>query len=174
MVEIFSVKTSEDVEVTKTLFAEFDSFLKEQLVEDQKSPWVIKYWQKLDKEVKSLPGKYADPGGCILIANYKNKHAGCVGLLEESSEVGIMKRLYVRPEFQGFGIGKDLVRAITKHAGKKNYKIIQLHTNLLLKAAINLYKSLGFEKISHNREYPEEIKDLIVHMELKLGTRDKE
>ena len=27
---------------------------------------------------------------------------------------------------------------------------------------------LSFEEVSHNREYPEEIKDLIVHMELKL------
>ena len=168
MLEIFPVETNGNFEVAKTLFAEFDSFLRKQLVEYQKFPWAIKYWQNLDKEVNGLPGKYADPGGCILIASYKNMHAGCVGLLEESSEVGIMKRLDVRPEFRGFGIGKDLVRAITKHAGKKGYKIIQLHTNLLLKAAINLYKSLGFEKISHNKEYPAEIKDLIVHMELKL------
>ena len=168
MLKFFPVETDEDIEIAKTLFAEVDSFLKEQLYEYDNFPWMVKYWQSCKEEVKGLPGKYADPGSCILIANYKNKYAGCVGLLEESSEVGIMKRLYVRPEFRGFGIGKDLVRTIIEHASKKDYKIIQLHTNLLLNAAINLYKSLGFEKVSHNREYPEEIKDLIVHMELKL------
>lgn len=168
MLNIFPVKTNEDVEVAKTLFAEFDSFLKKQLAEYQKFPWAIKYWQNLDKEVKGLPGNYAFPKGCILIANYKNKTAGCVGLLEESSEVSIMKRLYVREEFRGLGIGKSLVKTIIKHARNVGYKSMCLHTNLLLNPAINLYKSLSFEEVSHNREYPEEIKDLIVHMELKL------
>ncbi len=169
MLKIYPAKTGEDIEISQTLFAEFDKFLKEQLVEYQKFPWAIKYWQNLDKEVNGLPGKYADSGGCILIANYKNKHAGCVGLLEESSEVGIMKRLYVREEFRGLGIGKSLVKTIIKHARNVGYQSICLHTNLLLNPAINLYKSLSFEEVSHNREYPEEIKDLIVHMELKLA-----
>jgi GNAT superfamily N-acetyltransferase len=169
MLKIYPVKTKEDIEIAKILFAEFDSFLKKQLVEYQKFPWAIKYWQNLDKEVKGLPGNYASPKGCILIANYKNKPAGCVGLLEESSEVGIMKRLYVREKFRGLGIGKSLVKTIIKHARNVGYKSMCLHTNLLLNPAINLYKSLGFEEVSHNREYPEEIKDLIVHMELKLA-----
>lgn len=168
MLKIFPAKTDRDIEVVKTLFAEFDSFLKKQLVEYHKFPWAIKYWQNLDEEVKGLPGNYASPKGCILIANYKNKTAGCVGLLEENNEVGIMKRLYVRPEFRGSGIGKSLAKTIIEHSRLSSYKVICLHTNLLLNAAINLYKSLGFEEISHNRKYPDEIKDLIVHMELKL------
>ncbi len=169
MLEIYPAETEKDIEIAKMLFSEFDSFLKEQLVEYQKFPWAIKYWQNLDKEVKGLPGNYASPKGCILIANYKNKTAGCVGLLAESSEVSIMKRLYVRPEFRGLGIGKSLVKMIIKHARLSSYKVMCLHTNLLLNSALNLYKSLGFEEVSHNREYPEEIKDLIVHMELKLA-----
>jgi len=169
MLRIFLAEADEDVEVAKTLFAEFDSFLKKQLVEYQKFPWAIKYWQNLDKEVKGLPGNYAFPKGCILIANYKNNTAGCVGLLAESSEVSIMKRLYVREEFRGLGIGKSLVKTIIKHARNVGYKSMCLHTNLLLNPAINLYKSLSFEEVSHNREYPAEIKDLIVHMELKLA-----
>jgi GNAT superfamily N-acetyltransferase len=169
MLKIYPVKTDKDIETAKMLFAEFDSFLKKQLVEYQKFPWAIKYWQNLGEEVNGLPGKYAKPHGCILIANYKNKPSGCVGLLRESSEVSIMKRLYVREGFRGLGIGKSLVKTIIKHAHNKGYKIMRLHTNLLLNTAINLYKSLGFEEVSHNREYPKEIKDLIVHMELKLA-----
>ena len=161
MVEIYSVKTNDDVEVAKTLFAEFDSFLKKQLAEYQKFPWAIKYWQNLDKEVKGLPGNYAFPKGCILIANYKNKTAGCVGLLGESGKVSAMKRLYVREEFRGLGIGKSLVKTIIEHARLSSYKVMCLHTNLLLNIAINLYKSLGFEEVSHNsKEYPEEGKGL--------------
>jgi len=168
MLEIFPVKTDEDIEIARELFAECDGFLQEQLSEYDSFSWMAKHWQNCKEEVSGLPGKYSEPHGCILVANYKNKPAGCVGLLAESSEISIMKRLYVRPEFRGFGIGKDLVRTITEHACKKDYESIQLHTYSLLNPAINLYKSLGFEEVSHNRKYPEEIKDLIVHMELKL------
>ena len=65
-------------------------------------------------------------------------------------------------------IGKSLVKKIIKHAHLNSYKVMCLHTNLLLNPAINLYKSLGFEEVSHNREYPAEIKEVLVHMELKL------
>ena len=168
MLRILPVKTDEDIEIAKILFSESNSFVRGLLSKYDDFPWAIEYWQTRKEEVSELPGKYSQQRACILIARHKGKPAGCVGLLEESSEASLMTYLYVRDEFRGLGIGKDLVRAITEHAGKKNYKIIQLHTNLLLKAAINLYKSLGFEKISHNKEYPEEIKDLIIHMELKL------
>lgn len=168
MLNIFPVKTDEEVEVAKTLFAEFDGFLKKLLHEYNDFPWAIEYWQNLAEEIKGLPGRFSQPHGCILIANYKNKPAGCVGLLRESSEVSIMKRLYVKERFRGLGIGKSLVKTIIEHARVCGYKIMCLHTNLLLDTAINLYKSQGFEEVSHNKQYPDQIKDLIVHMELKL------
>ncbi len=168
MLKIYPAKTGEDIEIAQTLFAEFDSFLKEQLYEYNNFPWMVKYWQSCKEEVKGLPGKYGQPRGCILIANYKNKPAGCVGLLEESSEVSIMKRLYVREEFRGLGIGKSLVKTIIEHARNRGYKIIRIHTNTLLDIAINLYKAIGFEETAHDKKYPDEIEDLIVHMELKL------
>lgn len=168
MLKIYPAETEKDIEIAKVLFSESDSFVRELFHEYDDFPWAVKYWESRKEEVSRLPGKYDQPRACILIARYKDKTAGCVGLLEQSREVSIMTYLYVREEFRGLGIGKDLVRTITEHASKKGYKTLQLHTNLFLNAAINLYKSLGFYEVSHNREYPEEIKDLIVHMELKL------
>lgn len=168
MVKIFAVKTNEHIEIAKELFSEFDSFIKERLYEYDNFPWMVEYWQSCKEEISGLLGKYAESHACILIANYKNKPAGCVGLLAESSDVGIMRRLYVRPEFRGFGIGKGLIKIIIEHARNIGYKSMCLHTNLYLKPAIKLYKSLGFEEVRHNSEYPAEIKDLIVNMELKL------
>jgi GNAT superfamily N-acetyltransferase len=172
MLKIYPVETEKDIEIAKNLFSEFDDFLKEQLREYNNFPWAVKYWQSLEEEVKGLPGRYATPSGCILIAEYNNKHAGCVGLVEENSEVCIMKRLYVRQEFRGLGIGKSLVGAIIECAHIKDYEIMRLHTNLLLNIAISLYKKIGFKKIAHNKRYPDQIKDLIIHMELKLTESD--
>ncbi len=173
MLKIFPVETEKDIEIAKNLFSEFDDFLKGQLHEYNNFPWAVKYWQSHKEKIQGLPGKYAEPRGCILIADYKNKHAGCVGLIEESSEVCLMKRLYVREEFRGLGIGKGLVKTIIECARTKDYKIMWLHTNLLLKLAIDLYEKMGFKKTAHNKKYPDEIKDLIIHMKLKLeGTNN--
>ena len=168
MLKILPVETNEDIEIAKMLFSESNSLMQRLLSEYNGFPWAIQYWQSRKEEVSSLPGKYGQPRACILIAMYKDEPAGCVGLLEESCEVGIMTYLYVRDKFRGLGIGKSLVKTIIEHACLNNYNVISLHTNLLLNLAINLYKSLGFEEASHNRQYPEEIKDLIINMELKL------
>ncbi len=168
MLEIFPVKTDEDIEIAKILFSESNSFVRGLLSEYDDFPWATQYWQSRKEEVSGLPGKYDQPRACILIARHNEEPAGCVGLLEENGEVSIMTYLYVREGFRGLGIGKSLVNTIIEHARSAGYKSMCLHTNLLLNPAINLYKSLDFEEINHNREYPVEIKDLIVHMELKL------
>lgn len=168
MLKIYPVKTNNGIEIAKVLFSESNSFAQGILSEYDDFPWAVKYWQSREEDVSELPGKYGHPRACILIAEYKDKSAGCVGLLEENLEVSIMTYLYVREEFRGLGIGKSLVKTIIKHANNAGYNRMCLHTNLLLTPAINLYKSLGFNEVSQNRDYPAEIKDLIVDMELEL------
>ena len=150
MLQIYPVETNEDIEVAKELFTEFDDFLKEQLREYESFPWMTKHWLNCKEEVDGLAGKYLKPRCCILIAEYNSQAVGCVGLLEENGEVGMMKRLYVKEEFRGLGIGKGLVKTIVEYARNKNYKVMRILTNLYLKAAINLYKSRGFEKVNHD------------------------
>ncbi|MCK4913746.1 MAG: GNAT family N-acetyltransferase [Planctomycetes bacterium] len=168
MIEIVLAETDEDIEVAKNLFSKSNNFVKNVLQEYNDFPWAVKYWQSCKEEVSQLPGKYGQPRACILIAMYKDSPTGCVGLLEGNGEVSIMTHLYVKEGFRGLGIGKSLVKTIIEYACLNNYKVMRLHTNLLLNVAINLYKSLGFEEVSHDRQYPEEVKDLIVNMELKL------
>ena len=119
------VKTDEDIKIAKILFSESNSFARGILSEYDNFPWAIQYWQSRKEEVSGLPGKYGQPRACILIARDKDKPAGCVGLLEESSEVSILTYLYVRDEFRGLGIGKSLVQAIVEHARLSNYRIMR-------------------------------------------------
>ena len=58
-------------------------------------------FQGFSRELAGLPGDYASPGGCILLAEVAGGYAGCVALRLLQDKICEMKRLYVIPEYQG-------------------------------------------------------------------------
>ena len=61
-------------------------------------------YQGNEAEFANLPGKYAAPKGCILLADHDGDIEGCIALREVSADICEMKRLYVKPH--GTGIAK--------------------------------------------------------------------
>ena len=101
MLEIYPVETDEDLEQVRILFQEYADYLKDVLSEYLTLPWFIDYLKGFEKEVANLPGGYAPPTGCLLLAKYQDEAAGCVAFRKLSEGVCKGKRLYVRPEFRG-------------------------------------------------------------------------
>ena len=103
-------------------------------------------FQGFAEELATLPGRYAPPGGEILLARDETGAAiGCIALrpLEDEAAAEI-KRLYVRPAGRGKGVGRLLVEAALALAREIGYREVRLDTLPQMEAAIALYRSLGF------------------------------
>lgn len=125
-------------------------------------------FQSFDQELEGLPGDYALPEGRLLVATHDGAPAGCVALHGLTHEICEMKRLYVRPQFRGKGLGRILAERIIADARQIGYRQLRLDTvEPMMPAAVALYRQLGFRDIAPYRENPIEG---ALYMELILGS----
>jgi putative acetyltransferase len=106
-------------------------------------------FQSFDQELATLPGEYAPPAGRLLIAEYEGQLAGCVALHPLQDGVCEMKRLYLRPQFRGKGLGRVLTDRILAEARQIGYRRIRLDTvEPVMKDAVAMYRKIGFREIT--------------------------
>jgi ribosomal protein S18 acetylase RimI-like enzyme len=108
-------------------------------------------FQNFESELAALPGDYASPKGRLLLAYVDGELAGC-GAVRALPDVDYanaceMKRLYVRPAFRRFGLGRMLAQALLDAARGAGYSVLLLDTLDDMEAARGMYTSLGFEEV---------------------------
>jgi len=101
-------------------------------------------FQDYEKELDELPGEYTPPAGRLLLALEGHLAVGCIALRKLDQKTCEMKRMYVRPEYRGRGIGRRLAEILIDEARKIGYTTMKLDSIATMKAAITLYRSLGF------------------------------
>lgn len=137
LMHLIQAETPEQVEQARGLYKEYEAWLKLDLC-----------FQNFEKELAELPGAYAPPSGRLLLGFEDGKLAGCVALRKLADDVCEMKRLFVRPDFQGRGLGRQLIDSILNEARAIGYRKMRLDTlPAQMGKAIALYGSLGFKEI---------------------------
>jgi ribosomal protein S18 acetylase RimI-like enzyme len=143
-VDFERAETPEQIAKVRELFLEYANSLAFSLC-----------FQSFDQEVASLPGDYAPPEGLLLLATRNGDPAGCVALHKLEADICEMKRLYVRPQYRGKGLGRELSEKIITEARQLGYRKLRLDTvEPVMKTAVAMYHQLGFREISPYRDNP--------------------
>lgn len=142
--KIFPAESPEHISQARELFAEYAQSLGFSLC-----------FQNFDKELDGLPGKYAPPDGRLLLAECNLQLSGCVALRKIEVNICEMKRLFLRPQFRGRGVGRTLADAIIAEARTIGYTRMRLDTvEPVMKDAVAMYRRLGFREIAPYCENP--------------------
>ncbi|MGC1789070.1 MAG: GNAT family N-acetyltransferase [Terriglobales bacterium] len=154
-IDLFQATLPEHIEEVRSLFLEYASSLGFSLC-----------FQSFDEELKSLPGAYGPPSGRLLLARSADHAAGCIALRPLQPGICEMKRLYVRAEDRGRGLGQILVDRLIADARAIGYKRMRLDTvGSAMQDAIALYRRMGFKEIAPYSSIPI---DSALWMELML------
>ena len=117
-------------------------------------------FQGFAEELATLPGAYAPPRGCLLLAGPREAANACVALRPlpdadpPDGRVGEVKRLYVRPEARGRALGESLARTLLDAARGAGYRELKLDTLDWMSDARRLYARLGFRECAAYYDNP--------------------
>jgi putative acetyltransferase len=139
-ISVIPARTDSELDHVRTLFLDY-----------QRSLSIDLCFQDFDNEVRNLPGTYAEPDGVLLLASVDGAPAGCCAfrplITSDHPNACEMKRLFVRPAFRGFGLGRRLVEHTMTCAQLTGYSNMLLDTLSDMEAARALYQEAGFVEI---------------------------
>ena len=154
MIDIINAIHEDELEMIKELFVDYYDWLGGE-----------KQLPDFEVELTGLPGDYEEPSGRLLLALEDDWPVGCIALREVEQGTGEIKRLYVRDDYKGKGIGKTLIVRIIEEAKRVGYKNIRLDTAIFMKQAVHLFHAYGFRDVN---SADSDINADDLYMELKL------
>jgi GNAT superfamily N-acetyltransferase len=167
-VEIIEAQSDQQMAQAASLIRDFISWCHRRYRE--RRPWLVDSYLQIgdfEEELSSLAQVYAPPGA-LLLALVDARPAGCIALRPLTDGICEMKRLFVRPEHQGLGVGRRLTEALIDLARRRGLTTMRLDTGDLQTEAQALYSSLGFTPIRPYYECPDRLRRHLVFMELAL------
>lgn len=104
-------------------------------------------FQDFRGELAALPGDYVLPHGGLWLAHRAGAAVGCVALRGLAPGVAELKRLYLRPQARGTGLGRLLLEHALREARQRGHLEVRLDVLPEFHAAIRLYEAMGFRDI---------------------------
>lgn len=133
--QIVPVQTAEQLAEVRRLFEEYWT-----------SFGFTPCFQNFDQELAGLPGAYGSPDGLLAVAYADEAAVGCVALRRFDASRCEFKRLYVRPEFRGRGVGRSLLDWVIAEARGAGYREAVGDTMPAMAAALEMYDRAGFQR----------------------------
>lgn len=112
--------------------------------------WITKFFALEAADIKTLenPEQIIADGGVVLFARFDGRIIGTCALLNKGERVFELAKMAVDEAYQGLGAGRLLLNACIEKARAKGARQVTLETNTKLAAAVNMYRSAGFQPAS--------------------------
>ncbi|MBE6053670.1 MAG: GNAT family N-acetyltransferase [Clostridium sartagoforme] len=100
-----------------------------------------------DLDITDISKYYMDNNGDFEVVEFRGNIIGSYGIYKIDEDTCELRKMYLKQNFQGLGLGNIMIENSFKMAKALGYKRITLQTNSLLYKAVKLYKKYGFEEI---------------------------
>ncbi|QHT69971.1 GNAT family N-acetyltransferase [Rhodocytophaga rosea] len=108
-----------------------------------------------DRDLQDIEMSYMHNGGTFeVLENEASEIIGTIALLKIDNTICKLRKMYVRKNERGKGLGSRLLTRIIEKARQSGFSQIILETEHSMKAAINLYKKFGFSAIASQAVSP--------------------
>jgi GNAT superfamily N-acetyltransferase len=126
--------------------------------------------EQLQKDAMRKLQVFYPPQGRLLLVDQDDRVAGVACMHQIREGMGEVKRMYVRDQFRGQGVGRALLDDMISEARKIGYTHLRLDSARFMHAAHSLYRSAGFEEIDPypESEIPEKFQANWIFMEREL------
>lgn len=167
MLYIHQAETDKDRAYIRELFWEYLLWVNNKLNEEFGIDFDVE--QLLEGDMLNLE-KFYPPHGRLLLAMVDDRLAGLACMRRIRDDIGEIKRMYVRKEYRGLGIGRTLMEKLIDEAREIGYPRIRLDSARFMNTAHALYRSNGFYEIDPypESEIPGEFQSHWVFMEKAL------
>ncbi len=125
-------------------------------------------FQGFDAELDQLASMYVPPSGSLILVQSGAGPIGCGAIRRFRGDACEMKRLYIRPQARGRGLGRAIAERLVSRAKALGYARMYLDTLIDMRPAREIYSSLGFRQTAPYYDNP--LRDA-VYMELDLSIR---
>lgn len=106
-------------------------------------------------------------GVAFFVTRCEGNPAGCGGIKLFGTDYGEVKRMYVRPQYRGLGLGKSMLNQLAEFARAQKVHVLRLETGIYQTAAIHLYEGYGFQRRGPFGEYRDD--PLSIYFEKNLS-----
>lgn len=130
--------------------------------------WIKKYFEieKSDLEILSAPEQIEKDGGKVFFALLNEKAIGTCALIKQSKNSFELVKMAVNGDYQGLGVGQELMKACIKYARKEKARVLTLETNSKLESAVRLYEKFGFISVPQEKNSKYSRVDLVMKLNL--------
>lgn len=105
-----------------------------------------------DNDLNDIEAIYISNGGDFIVGVLDSEIVAMGAFKRMSDTIAELKRMRVRPELQGMGIGRGILAMLETSVKEKGYTEIELDTTVNQEAARHLYETSGYTEVRRETE----------------------